>query len=76
MRDNPEIGPLEAISQSIEMMDGHKMRLFVLVLSFIGWFLLGIITFGIGLIWVIPYYRTTIANFYQDLIGNENYSVE
>jgi uncharacterized membrane protein len=58
---------LEAIDKSKEMMNGHKMELFVLNLSFIGWGLLCAITFGIAGIWVIPYMNATIANFYKSI---------
>lgn len=61
---------LDYITLSRELMDGHKMDLFVLQLSFIGWFFLGLATFGIGLIWVIPYYQTTMVAFYKDLAGD------
>ena len=63
--ENKEMGALEAISKSKEIMDGHKMDLFVLYLSFIGWILLGCITFGIAYIYVIPYMDATLANFYR-----------
>lgn len=63
--ENKEMGALEAISKSKEIMDGHKMDLFVLCLSFIGWILLGGITFGIAYIYVIPYMDATLANFYR-----------
>ena len=65
MADNPGIGPLEAINRSKEMMKGHKMELFILELSFIGWGLLCIITFGIAAIWVGPYVSATMTNFYN-----------
>ena len=58
---------LACINESKEMTNGHKMDLFVLSLSFIGWILLGTITFGIALIWVIPYMNATYANAYQSL---------
>lgn len=67
MTDHPDLSPMEAIEMSKEMMDGQKMRLFNLILSFIGWFLLGIITFGLGFLYLMPYYNATIANFYEDL---------
>jgi uncharacterized membrane protein len=38
MRDNPDIAPLDAIDKSQIMMKGYKGKLFVLGLSFIGWF--------------------------------------
>lgn len=61
----------EAITASRHLMDGHKGELFLLDLSFIGWWLLGAITGGIGMLWVIPYYRQTKANFYRNLAGDQ-----
>ena len=58
---------LECIKESKEMMNGHKFELFVLALSFIGWILLGTITFGILYIWLTPYMSTATANFYQNI---------
>lgn len=58
---------LECMEESCEMTDGHKMELFVLDLSFIGWILLGIVTLGIAYIWVVPYYNATRANAYRAL---------
>lgn len=58
---------LECINESKAMTNGHKADLFVLGLSFIGWALLGAITFGIAYIWVIPYMNTTYANAYNYL---------
>ena len=49
------------------MMQGHKMDLFVLSLSFIGWMILGVFTFGILYIWLVPYMSVTLANFYNDI---------
>ena len=57
----------ECIKESMEMTDGHKMELFVLGLSFIGWALLGSITFGIAYIWIIPYMQATYVNAYNSL---------
>lgn len=69
--DEPGIDALDAIKKSQEMMRGHKMELFMLALSFIGWFLLGVLTFGIGMFFVLPYYQTTLANFYLELRGKK-----
>ena len=49
------------------MMQGHKMRYFELMLSFIGWYLLSILTFGIGLIFLAPYIQMTFVCFYEDI---------
>ncbi len=69
MIDHPELTPLEAIRLSKEIMMGHKGELFVLGLSFIGWFFLGLITFGIGLLYVIPYFNATLAEYYLSIKG-------
>ncbi len=67
LAENKGMSALEAIRRSKEMMDGHKMDLFVLWLSFIGWYLLGIITLGIGFIWIAPYIYASTANFYNSI---------
>ena len=64
LAENKGMSVLEAITLSRKMMDGHKMELFCLSLSFIGWDLLVVITFGLAGIWVFPYYFATVANFY------------
>ena len=64
LAENKGMPVLEAITLSRKMMDGHKMDLFLLFLSFIGWFLLVVITFGIAGIWVYPYFNATLTNFY------------
>jgi uncharacterized membrane protein len=68
LRDNPTLGADALICKSMEMMNGHKMKLFLLDLSFIGWLLLGVLSFGIGLLWVIPYMYSARAAFYEDLL--------
>lgn len=70
LKDNPELSGNAAIEKSMRMMDGHKMDLFLLVLSFIGWAILSMFTFGLGFILLIPYMMTSLAHFYEDLKGN------
>ena len=67
LRENPEMTAGDAITASQKMMDGHKMDLFLLSLSFIGWAILASITFGIGYMWLIPYIYTAYAAFYETL---------
>ena len=69
LAENPDMPALEAIDRSKKMMDGHKMELFVLMLSFIGWYLLCMVTFGIAAIYVVPYMSATLANFYNNIKG-------
>ena len=65
--DNPEIGVLDAIKKSKEMMNGHKWDFFVLELSFIGWIILGVFTLGILYLWLVPYMAVTECNFYNSI---------
>lgn len=57
----------DVINTSKEMMDGYKWDYFVFQLSFLGWVLLGSVTLGIALIWVIPYIQIANVMYYQEL---------
>ena len=67
LAENPEMKAREALRESKRITKGAKMNLFVLQLSFIGWGLLCVITFGIAAIYVGPYMSTTLANAYKVL---------
>ncbi|MBO7640836.1 MAG: DUF975 family protein [Bacteroidales bacterium] len=67
LKDNPDLSAVQALKKSREMMRGHKFDLFWLELSFIGWAILAVLTFGIGVFWLEPYWMTTFAAFYQDV---------
>ena len=66
--DNEELSTEQCINKSRELMKGKKMKLFLLDLSFIGWYILAIFfTFGIGLLWVSPYHESARLAFYENL---------
>jgi uncharacterized membrane protein len=65
--DNEDISAIDALKESARIMKGNKFRYFMLGLSFIGWIIVGMITLGIGFIWIIPYYSLTLTNFYKDI---------
>lgn len=71
LADNPELSATEALDKSRALMRGHKLRLFWLNLSFIGWYLLGALALGIGTLFVIPYHQMTLANFHLELTGTK-----
>ncbi len=71
LRENPDMAPMDVIRKSKEMMKGHKMELFILQLTFIGWGLLSILTLGIGSLWLIPYVTASTTAFYLDLRGGQ-----
>ena len=70
MTDDPNIGAMEAIDKSKKMMYGYKWKFFCLCLRFVGWILLGILTLGIGFLWIIPYLSVCYAKFYEDIKAN------
>ena len=70
LADNPELSAKEALDESKRITSGHIGDLFVLYLSFIPWVLLGAITYGLALIYVVPYMQTTMANYYLELKNN------
>ncbi len=72
MAEDPTIQPLEAITKSQDMMIGHKLDLFTMHLSFIGWYLLCVVTLGIAILYVGPYVGAAQANFYRELVNNKN----
>ncbi|MBR2338643.1 MAG: DUF975 family protein [Clostridia bacterium] len=65
--DHPEYDWKQCLSTSQQMMNGHKMDLFVQDLSFIGWFLVGSLCLGVGVLWVVPYRTASYAQFYESL---------
>ncbi len=67
LNDYPEMSIKDALKTSRQMMKGQKWNLFVLDMSFIGWYLLGIITLCIGYLWIMPYQYVAVAHFYEDL---------
>ena len=67
MVDDPNISGIDAMSESWNMMRGHKWELFCLWIRFIGWILLSIITCGIGFIFLQPYITLATMNFYRKL---------
>lgn len=68
--ENPDIRSRDAVTLSRRMMDGHKWECFVLELSFIGWYMLGIITVGItDIFYLNPYKTCTLCEYYEHVRG-------
>lgn len=64
--DEPKLTARQAITRSCEIMQGRRWKLFCLSLSFIGWGILSLLTFGIGFLWLAPYMNDSVAAFYED----------
>lgn len=69
MADKPDEGVLNCVKKSFELMKGNCLRMLYLQLSFLGWELLGMLSLGLGYLWVLPYYYQTMAGFYRKLLG-------
>lgn len=69
---NKDLSITETLELSRKMMNGHKLDLFVLGISFLGWMLLVPCTFGIILIWLYPYMMTATTKFFVDIIDSYN----
>ncbi len=64
---HPEFGALDALRESRRLMQGHKLRLFRLLLSFIGWLLLTFLSAGIASPWILSYFEETCCCFYDSI---------
>lgn len=67
--DHPQMRPKELLSQSKQIMRGSRGRLFYIQLSFIGMYLLNLLTFGMAAFWTAPYIRMTLTELYLELTG-------
>lgn len=67
LEEHPEMTASEAIKASQKLMDGHKMDLFILGLTFIGWQILACLTMGIGFLFLNPYMNAAYAAFYRSV---------
>lgn len=65
--ENPDMGVMEALNMSKAQTMGFKGQLFVLDLTFIGWYLLSGLTAGILLIWLVPYRMQTEMGYFQQI---------
>ena len=77
LADDKNIGPVDTLKKSYNMMIGNKWKYFCLTCRFIGWALLSIITLGIGFLWFYPYFWVSTAKFYECLcIGSIDLNLE
>lgn len=65
VRAGREISSLTSyLKKSEKMMRGYRLQLFWLQISFILWWILVTITYGIAGLYVVPYYQATMSEFY------------
>ena len=62
---HPNVTARQALKISMRITEGHKLEIFIFILSWIGWYLLSILTLGILLIvYVTPYFYTADAGLF------------
>ena len=71
LADNNNLTAKDAVEESKRLMAGNRGKLFCLQFSFIGWAILASFTFGIGLLWLLPYIQFSIFAFYY-FVANKN----
>ncbi|MEM7673716.1 MAG: DUF975 family protein, partial [Verrucomicrobiota bacterium] len=65
--EEKDLGVFDSFKESSNLMKGRILKLLWLGLTFIGWFLLSVLTLGIGFLWLSPYFMTSVAAFYDDI---------
>lgn len=77
LAENPQIKTREAFKMSKQMMKGNKWKTFILDLSFFGWHILSIFTFGLlNLLYANPYRTATMVELYTELKVKDKYIEE
>ena len=74
--NNEKLTAEECINLSMKLTNGYKMKLFLLDLSFFGWYLLSLLTLGIGLLWVVPYHFTAQIMVFEDIMNSQPQAIE
>ena len=69
--DHPEWSAGKVLAESKRMMYRSKLRLAFLDATFIGWWLLVLVTFGLAIFLVAPYATVSYAAFYEDILDRE-----
>lgn len=67
LAEQPDISSKEAFELSKKMTDGEKMEIFILDLTFLGWQVLGVFVFFVGIVFVRPYIEATYVELYYRL---------
>lgn len=71
LAEDPTMPISDAIDKSKSMTNGIKMDMFILDLSFLGWYLLGLIPCGLGIYFVTPYHQATLGRLYESLAQDD-----
>lgn len=70
--DFPEYESRKILALSRKLMKGNKGRLFLLEMSFLPLHVLGVLSMGIGYLWIEPYIHMTKTLFYLDVMEKQS----
>ncbi|MDD6057684.1 MAG: DUF975 family protein [Clostridiales bacterium] len=73
LADDPQISVTAAFRESRRLLKGNRVRLFYLLLSFIVWRLLSLVSLGFASLWISPYLSQIMVTFYLDCTGELNH---
>ncbi len=68
--DFPDKSFSEILKMSAYLMKGHGLKLIYLYAGFVPISLLGLLSFGLGFLWIIPYLQTSLTCFYLNRVSN------
>lgn len=69
-----QLGFGEAFKKAFELAKSRRVEFYAMIISFIGWCLLSVVTFGLTMIWVMPYMQVSLANMYRHWLGETTYT--
>lgn len=69
--EDPKKNLVDILKESVELMKNRMGEYLLLVFSFVGWALLGIVTLGIAFIWIVPYANLVYAAYYREIKGGK-----
>ena len=67
LADNPTMTAEESICRSMQIMEGHKMQLFLMLLGYAALAILSSLLLFIPMLWIMPYYHVALAKFYEEV---------
>ena len=67
LADNPTMTAEESICRSMQIMEGHKMQLFLMLLGYALLVALSALLLFIPLFWIVPYYQVAFVKFYEEV---------
>ena len=75
MQDFASISVKEACIRSRNLMQGNKLTLLLTYLSFIPIYIVGVLSFMVGVYFIHPYVKMTLTEFYLDRVKKNKLSV-